>query len=237
MEKKKNSNKLEESLIYVVLILAIASLIFGFYTILKPTKSNQTQHTSMDEKMGFTSFDKELAKEFMDKNNDDLCDACGMSIKDCIESGMIECSMSQDAKIGILHSQHIHADMKIFINGKMLDEEFFKSLADVHENSMKDSEVKITSSFIHVHEVSEESKEKVGDVLHMHATNVPLWLFFKSIEFEVPDKVKLYVNGKLNSEGLNYVFKEGDKLLLIDSLDEATIKQQINLISDYAKEY
>ena len=120
MEKKKNFSKLEEILIYIVLILAIASLIFGFYTILKPTKSNQTQHTSMDEKMSFTSFDKELAKEFMDKNNDDICDACGMSIKSCIESGMMECSMSQDAKIGILQSQHIHADWKFYINGNAL---------------------------------------------------------------------------------------------------------------------
>ena len=59
MEKKKNFSKLEEILIYIVLILAIASLIFGFYTILKPNSNQSLQHIA-ESKMGMTSFDKEL---------------------------------------------------------------------------------------------------------------------------------------------------------------------------------
>ena len=231
MEKpsKEKSNKeqakrdnVEKSAVYVVLALSIIALVFTFYTILRPLEQRQMQpampkHT----KMGFTSFDVQLANEFMDKNHDGACDACGMRIEDCIKSGMMQCTMDTNAKMGLLGSAHTHADFKVYSAEVPID--FAKQ-----EYYMK-------SMFMHLD--NQPNKEDAGGVLHMHAKGVPLWLFFKSIGFEIPKGVKLYVNGKVEPQGVNYVFKEGDKLLFTDAQDQAAIQQQFASIGNYAKDH
>ena len=62
----------------------------------------------------------------------------------------------------------------------------------------------------------------------------PLWIFFKSVGINTTN-LNLYVNGKLNPEGINYVFNDEDKLLLTDGIDEATINKQFESITNYAK--
>lgn len=180
-------------------------------------------------KMSLTGFDTALAKEFMDKDNDGKCDICGMPVEMCISSGQLQCNMDPESTIGVLGSQHIHADWKVYINGEPFDfEPFAMDMSNMNAN--------ITSSFIHV-DKGAPLPEKTGDVLHMHAKGVPLWLYFKSIETEIPGSVQLYVNEKPSPEGLNYVFKDGDKLLLTDATDQSAIQTQLSLITDYAKNH
>ena len=102
--------------------------------------------------------------------------------------------------MGVLGSQHIHADFKVYVNGQALD--FAKP-----EYYMK-------SSFMHVDD--NQNKEDAGGVLHMHATNVPLWLFFKSIGMNVSKGSKFYLNGKKVDNLDNYVFQDLDKILISD---------------------
>ena len=220
----KKSDTFEQRLIYGVLSLAVIGLLFTFYTLLKPMETAQMHPKQMKSSgsMGFTAFDVKLATELMDKNNDGLCDFCGMRIEDCIAAGMMQCSgMDPDAKMGVLRSGHLHADFKLYLQGNALNfaqqEYFMKSMMmhlDAHPNS-----------------------EDAGSVLHMHAKGVPLWLFFKSIGIELPNNIKVYVNGKLNSEGLNYAFKDFDKIAITDAADKALIIQQISSVTDYAKDH
>jgi len=82
----------------------------------------------------------------------------------------------------------------------------------------------------------------------MHATGIPLWIFFESVGMkfskdclELPDgkkfcnngksTLKFYVNGKLNDEWENYVFKDLDKILVSYGEGEETdLKEQLDSV-------
>lgn len=190
--------------------------------------------------MKLTPFDVVLTKERMDKNNDGICDTCGMSIDQCISSGQIDCNMgNQKDAIGVLGSQHIHADFKVYINGQALD--FAKP-----QYYMK-------SSFIHVDD--NQNKEDAGGVLHMHAKNVPLWLFFRSLGMNLEkdsltiadgqilknengNTLKFYLNGNKVDELRDYSFQPLDKLLIsYGPENDPDIERQLSSISNLAKDH
>ena len=230
----------------IVLIAVLISSIFSTIDIFR-MKNEQitTQMPKRMSRMTLTSFDKELAKQLMDTNNDGRCDICGMSVEQCIDAGELQCNMGVNSQMGVLGSQHIHADWKIYINGKPLD---FSDKS--HMERMRSN--KPVSSFIHVDSGAPEP-EKTGDVLHMHATGIPLWLFFDSIGMEFNKKcitlenkeklcnegnkeLKFFVNGKQNNEFENYVFNDLDKILIsYGEESEGEIKNQLSTITDFAK--
>ena len=190
----------------------------------------------------------------MDADGDGKCDVCGMDVKLCMDGGQLQCNMDSMSTIGILGSAHIHADWKIYVNGKVLDHTSFAPLA----MDMSDPKKTTTSSFIHVDKSSgdnsqDPSLEKTGDVLHMHATGVPLWIFFDSVSMEFNKEclslptgekfcndgkktLKVYVNGKPNDQWEKYVFKDLDKIL-ISYGSETDLSQQLNSITDFAKNH
>lgn len=248
MRKKKKYNKLfiYGFLASVFIILSIS--VFSVSKLIFSNTQNPSNSMSRVSTMDLTSYDKQLAIKFMDKNNDGKCDVCGMDVKLCIQSGQIQCNMDSKSTIGVLGSQHIHADWKIYINGKELDENFFGPLA----MDMSKMDNPITSSFIHL-DKGAPAPEKTGDVLHMHATGVPLWIFFESVGMEFNKNclklagnqkfcnngnktLKFFLNGKPNSEYENYVFKDLDKIL-ISYGDEIDLTKQLNLITDFAKNH
>ncbi|MBI2552755.1 hypothetical protein HYW17_05655 [Candidatus Uhrbacteria bacterium] len=147
--------------------------------------------------MKFTLFDIAQAKELMDKNGDGACDACGMAIDQCIESGMMECTMDPDAKIGLLQSAHIHAEFHVLQNGKELD-------LTPYGHRMGGNDDGKSSSFLHVEGPN-------FNRLHMHATGVPLKFWFDSMGLTYdPKHIKVVVGGASPVQGLDYVFKDGD---------------------------
>lgn len=201
--------------------------------------------------MKLTAFDVALAKERMDKNNDGICDTCGMSIQQCIDSGQMECNMGSNSQaIGVLGSQHIHADWKIYINGKALDSNFFGPLAMDMSNPNKPT----TSSFIHV-DMGAPAPERVGDVIHMHAKNVPLWVFFRSVGMNLTkdsltladgkilknengNSIKFYLNGQKVDELGGYSFQPLDKLLIsYGPVGDPDVQKQISSITNFAKDH
>src|SRR3989338_5863778 len=113
-------------LLILILVIAVGLLIYTIPSAIDLFKSKSEQQISANSparmsRMTLTSFDKQLAKQLMDTNNDGRCDACGMPVEQCIDGGQLECSMVPGAKMGILGSQHIHADWKVYINCKALD--------------------------------------------------------------------------------------------------------------------
>lgn len=169
----------------------------------------------------FTEYDTELAKEMMDKNNDGMCDVCGMPIEQCIASGMMQCTMDPEATIGTLDTtkktHHYHADFKVYEKGKPID--------------FNQQKYFVKSKFIHV---ENDPSGDSGEVLHIHAQGVPLWMFFESIEMDVKGK-RLFVNGE-ETKHEDYISKDGDKILLTSS-DEDKIKNELATVTDYAKNH
>lgn len=198
--------------------------------------------------MKLTPFDVVLAKERMDKNGDGICDVCGMSIDQCISSGQIDCNMgNQKDAIGVLGSQHIHTDFKVYVNGQLVD------FSDKDHMGRQRANLPV-SSFIHVDSGS-PAPEKTGDALHMHATNVPLWLFFKSIGLKLDKEsltlengqvlknesgntLKFYLNGKRVDDLGSYVFQDLDKILIsYGPENDPDIQKQISSITNFAKDH
>lgn len=186
----------------------------------------------------FSEFDKQKAHEMMDANNDGMCDTCGMPVGQCMEMGMMECSMGENAKIGLLKSAHVHVDWKVYLNGKQMDLKPF---------AVPNSDLKKTSRFIHVEEGP--APEKTGDVMHIHAKGVPLSLFFESVGLDFSNRclswtdkeycidenntLKFFVNGKQNSEFGEYVPNNGDKILISYGTKNEDITTQLASITDF----
>lgn len=230
----------------VILVGVLISSIFSTIEVFKISKNKDIDSTPKRmSRMSLTGFDKELARQLMDTNNDGRCDICGMPVEQCIDSGQLGCNMGQNAKTGVLGSQHIHADWKMYIDGKPLD---FSDKS--HMERMKNNQP--VSSFIHV-DSGAPTPEKTGDIIHMHATGIPLWVFFKSIGMdfnkdcitlennekicnEENKKLKFYVNGKPNNEFENYIFNDLDKILIsYGKENNEQIKNQLDSITDFAK--
>ena|SRR3989338_6281400 len=224
----------------VILFAVVGLLIFSLFDFLS-SKTGQVEQSSSQMKrasgMTLTAFDRELGRGMMDRNNDGRCDSCGMPVEMCLDSGQLECNMASDAKIGILGTQHIHADFRVYVNGKSLN--------------FADDRYYMKSSFMHLD--NQQNKDDAGGVLHMHATGVPLWIFFNSIgiyfnkdciTLENSEKLcneeykilKFYVNGKQNNEFENYVFNDLDKILInYGDESEEEIRNQLASITDFAK--
>ncbi len=178
-------------------------------------------------RMSFSDFDKKLAIKMMDKNGDGKCDACGMPVEMCIDGGQMECNMDPKSTMGVLGSAHIHADWKVYIEGKAWDFSGMDHMARMQKGLS-------VSSFIHVDSGSPEP-EKTGDLLHMHATGAPLWIFFESLGIQLPENVKMYVNGKEISDYKNYVFSDLDKILITDG--KGNLQEQLNSITNFAEDH
>lgn len=135
--------------------------------------------------------------------------------------------------IGALGSAHIHADVKVYINGKPID--------------FSQKKYQLASSFIHF-------EDGIGDVVHVHATGMTLGHLFKSLGMDfnnncvvaegqsycnAADKtLKLYVNGQLGNEFDNNAIRDMDKYLVSYGNDnEAQIRQQLDSITSLAPKY
>ncbi|MBI4038720.1 hypothetical protein HY384_02060 [Candidatus Daviesbacteria bacterium] len=137
----------------------------------------------------------------------------------------------------ILGTAHNHADMKVFMNGQPFN--FAKP-----EYYMK-------SRLLHVD--NNQNLEDAGSVLHMHAKDVPMWLFFESLGMKLGkdsltladgqilrnengNTLKFFLNGKKVGELENYVFQPLDKLLIsFGPENDPDIQKQTDSVPNFAK--
>lgn len=135
--------------------------------------------------------------------------------------------------IGPLRSAHLHADVKVYINGKAVD--------------FSQRKYQLTTDFIHF-------EEGIGDVTHTHATGLTLGHLLNSVGIKLGDgcinfegndycngnnkTIKLYINGKPNGELSSYEIRDLDRLLVSygDEGEEA-IKKQLDSVTNLAQKY
>ena len=171
-KEEKQREKVVTGFIYLILAFTIIVLIFTaksmFFTAKVVAEETTTDHFDTG---GFTEYDLILARELMDKDGDGKCDVCGMDVNSCIENGQLQCNMGGKTgklNIGLLdktkQKDHYHADFEVFIEGEEL--------------SFNQEKYFVKSRFIHV---EDDAQGDSGKVLHMHASGVPLWIFFESI--------------------------------------------------------
>ena len=134
--------------------------------------------------------------------------------------------------IGPLRSTHIHADVKVYINGNAVD--------------FSQRKYQLASRFIHF-------EENNGDVVHVHATGLTIGHLFNSlgIDFnnncitiekaycnEKDKTLKIYVNGQKSNEFANRVIKDLDKYLIYyGNEDDSEIQKQLSSVTSLAARY
>ena len=109
------------------------------------------------------------------------------------------------------------------------------------------------SSFLHVD--SNQNADDSSSVLHLHAKNTPMWVFFKSIGMNLAsdsltqadgkilknengNSLKFYLNGKKVDELTEYVIQPLDKLLIsYGPENDPNIDRQIASVTDFAKDH
>jgi len=237
------SEKIMTGFIIAVIGVAVIALLFTAKSIFFPASAAVSQNQQQEDHFGaggFTDYDLALANELMDKNGDGKCDVCGMDIQFCIDNGQLQCNMGQKTgklDIGILdktkQKHHYHADFKVFINGEAID--------------FNTPEYFVKSRFIHV---ENDQQGDSGDVLHMHASGVPLWVFFESIGMKFDEEcfafdgndyctndqnsLKFYVNGRSNKEFGEYVFKDNDRILISYGSSRENVSAQLNAVTSFS---
>lgn len=141
-------------------------------------------------------------------------------------------SLATTKPIGPIGSAHLHVDIKIYINGKVLDLSLDK--------------YQLKSDAVHL-----EGRD--GEVIHVHATGVTLGYFLGTLGMSIKEgclrldsgeefcnegerTLKVYVNNELIQNPEDYVMKDLDKILITygDETEEE-IKKQIASIPDKAK--
>lgn len=137
------------------------------------------------------------------------------------------------AGVGALGSVHLHADVKVYINGQSID--------------FSQKKYQLTTSFIHF-------EEGIGDVIHTHATGLTVGHMLNSVGMGLNDKciiadkksycndgnnkLKFYVNGQLSSEFGSRIIEDLDKYLIsYGDEDEAAIQKQLDSITNLALKY
>ncbi len=135
--------------------------------------------------------------------------------------------------IGALGSAHLHADVKVYINGKAID--------------LSQQKYQLKNSFIHF-------EDGIGDVIHVHATGLTIGDMLKSLGIDFSNdcivveensycsdgnkKLKFYVNGQLNNKFDNYIIKNLDKYLIsYGSENEEEMQNQLNSVTNLAPRY
>lgn len=135
--------------------------------------------------------------------------------------------------IGALGSAHLHADVKVYINGKAID--------------FSQRKYQLANSFIHF-------EEGIGDVVHSHATGLTIGHMLKSLGIDFSNnciivegqnycnennkKLKFYVNGQSNNEFDNRLIRNLDKYLVsYGSENESELQKQIDSVTSLAPKY
>ncbi|MFQ5920729.1 MAG: hypothetical protein ACE5JV_01775 [Nitrososphaerales archaeon] len=136
---------------------------------------------------------------------------------------------SPTASFGAVGSTHEHAAFLVFINGEQVD-------FDQQKYQGK-------SRYMHLHPGN-------GATMHKHATGVDLGFFFDSIGIQFasdclrmdngaeycnggPGTLKFFVNGAVNSQYGEYVFRDGNRILISYGAEEhEQIDEQLKAVEE-----
>lgn len=129
---------------------------------------------------------------------------------------------------------HNHADFKVYLNGNPLDlsqRKYMDQDRDVHFHPT----VKVNPDDI--------PGIPFADMVHIHKENLTVRDFLNTLDFDTDtlkmlndeQKLKVYANGELRQEGLDYVMHDKDRILVsYGSETESQIAKQIESVTNYA---
>ena len=137
------------------------------------------------------------------------------------------------AGIGALGSTHIHADVKVYFNGKAVD--------------FSEKKYQLATSYIHF-------EDGVGDVIHIHATGLTAGHMLNSVGLNLEgsciklegknycddkkNSLKFYVNGEKMNSVNDYEFKDLDRILIsYGSEDQEGIQKQLDSVTHSSKDH
>lgn len=131
---------------------------------------------------------------------------------------------------------HIHADFAVWVDGQQ---------SDYSGDAFMSTDTKELHPYMHLHDHS-------GHVLHSHKPGLKIGEFFNSLPwkgsgyhgnvFHVADSpvgdesynVRLFVNGVVDPLGSDYVFHDGDHLLITDANDEGEVQRELSKMTNDA---
>jgi len=140
-------------------------------------------------------------------------------------------SVISGPQIGPVGSTHEHLDVLVYIDGEPLD--------------LNQSRYAMKSDYGHIHGGE-------GDIMHLHAINIPLSWFMESIDLSItPDSIDvhgmeystdennifvLFVNGEIITN-VDYVLADEDKILVYyGSGSDTDIDRALSLVTNRAEE-
>lgn len=135
--------------------------------------------------------------------------------------------------IGPLKSTHIHADVKVYVNGRAID--------------FSQKKYQLTTSYMHF-------EEGIGDAVHIHATDLTGSHLLKSVFMDFrnnclvvennsycndsKNKLRFFVNGKEIPEFGSYAMEDLDKILIsYGSYSAAEVQAQLDSVTSLASKY
>lgn len=134
---------------------------------------------------------------------------------------------------------HVHADFKVYINNNPID------FSQAKYQSKEDKEL---DPYLHLHDGN-------GNILHVHKKGLNLDRFFQSFKISLTNEclnldtgekyctsggktLKMYVNGKINTQFASYEPQDLDRILLSYGNDsEEVIQKQVSSVTDDACKY
>ena len=140
-------------------------------------------------------------------------------------------SVISGPQIGPVGSTHEHVDVLVYIDGEPLD--------------LNQSRYAMKSGYGHIHGGE-------GDIMHLHAINIPLSWFMESIDLSItPDSINvhgmeystdennvflMFVNGDTITK-VDYVLADEDRILIYyGSGSDTDIDRALSLVSNRAEE-
>lgn len=153
-----------------------------------------------------------------------------------IGGGIALAFISTEEEPPILGDIHIHADFKVYLDGKMYN---------FSQEKYMSNETHAISRFLHLH-------DNDGEIMHQHIKGVTLGDFFNTINMTFNNTcfvldngtkycntetktLKFYVNGNNNMQFGTYEFKDLDRMLITYGNDsQAMIAQQLASVTDRA---
>ncbi len=150
-----------------------------------------------------------------------------------IDDAIKNAPITEDASASV----HIHANLRVVVDNVPVD--------FTQDKYQKGADGKELSEDVHFHDGN-------GEVLHVHKAGVTIDDFLKSVGMDLSqdcftldsattkcatgaDKVRFLVNGEENTDYGSYLLKDLDRLLIYaGSGDDATVRQQVQLVPDTA---
>lgn len=116
---------------------------------------------------------------------------------------------------------HIHSDVLLIANGERVD---------LSETKYQSSGGTYLHPFLHLH-------DNDGDVAHFHRAKQSLRAFLNAVEVDeeiVNSDATVYVNGRVSKDGLEYVTKDVDRVLILvgSNYSKSDISEYLKQITD-----